>query len=71
MRAAGLAGIILAIGLSHELLPEPGQWQYLLSRLYYLPVVLAAIYDGWRGGVLLAALATAAMFFRVPTSPMM
>ncbi|HOL73488.1 MAG TPA: ATP-binding protein [Bryobacteraceae bacterium] len=53
---AGLA--IVAIGLLHGMTPEPfAHWQYICQRLYYLPVVYAALCFGWRGGIAAAAFA--------------
>jgi signal transduction histidine kinase len=37
-------------------------WHYLFPRLYYIPIVLAALYDGWRGGLIFALLSGAAFF---------
>jgi signal transduction histidine kinase len=71
IRAGGLAAIIIAIWICQGLTPEPSDWQYLLSRLYYLPVVLAATYDGSRKGLALAVLAIVAMVLHGPTSAMM
>jgi signal transduction histidine kinase len=36
-------------------------WHYLFQRLYYLPIIYAGIYFGWRGG-LLAALCSAVCY---------
>jgi signal transduction histidine kinase len=62
--AAAVAAISLgARAAAREILP----WHDLVPRLYYIPVVFAALRDGWRGGVLLAALAGLALFFVVST----
>ena len=46
--AAGIA----AVTCLHYLTPTSLIfWHYLFQRLYYLPIVYAAIYFGWRGGL--------------------
>jgi signal transduction histidine kinase len=37
-------------------------WHYVFPRLYYLPIVLAALSEGWRGGLLVALLSSVAFF---------
>lgn len=56
---AAIAGLaIVGIGLLHGMTPEPlTHWQYICQRLYYLPVVYAALCFGWRGGIAAAAFA--------------
>src|SRR4051812_23797104 len=39
---------------------ERTHWHYIFPRLYYLPIVFAALYDGWRGGLVIALLSSAA-----------
>jgi two-component system, NtrC family, sensor histidine kinase HydH len=41
---------------------EQTNWNYVFPRLYYLPIVLAALYYGWRGGLVIALLSGAAFF---------
>lgn len=51
----GIFGVMLAITVSHYALP-PSQylWHEILERLYYLPIVFAAIAFGRLGGVVAA-----------------
>ncbi len=44
------AGIAAATAL-HYLTPPLVLWHELFQRLYYLPIIYAAIYFGWRGGL--------------------
>jgi len=44
------AGIAIASAL-HYLTPPLVLWHELFQRLYYLPIIYAAIYFGWRGGL--------------------
>jgi two-component system sensor histidine kinase HydH len=52
------AGIAAASALHYLTSPSLILWHYLFQRLYYLPIVYAAILFGWRGG-LLASLVSA------------
>ena len=46
---------IVSTSLLHYLTPTPFfLWHNLFQRLYFLPIVYAAIYFGWRGGLLSA-----------------
>jgi two-component system, NtrC family, sensor histidine kinase HydH len=55
------AGIAIATAL-HYLTPQSQFfWHNLFQRLYYLPIIYAAIYFGWRGG--LASSATSALCY--------
>jgi two-component system, NtrC family, sensor histidine kinase HydH len=65
IRMAGLVAAVLATAVCQELTSDPSPWQYVFTRLYYLPVLIAAIYDGWRGGLFLALLATSAVFYHL------
>lgn len=59
-RAASLGVAIVMISLLHYMVPVVQfHWHNALQHLYYLPVVIAALMFGWRGG-LWAALAAAA-----------
>ncbi|MFB3826313.1 MAG: ATP-binding protein [Bryobacteraceae bacterium] len=61
-RAAVVAAGIAAASLLHFLTPPSLLlWHQLFQRLYYLPIVYAAIYFGWRGG--LAASAFSALLY--------
>lgn len=58
-RAALLALAIGTISLLHYYAPTTYYWVHpLLQRAYYLPVMLMALWFGWRGGISAAALAT-------------
>ena len=59
------------IGVSQERAPTASQWREISIHLYYLPIVIAALYDGWRIGVVIAALATISLLAPVfPHEPM-
>lgn len=67
MRSRGqialIAGIAMVVTLSHYLVnPHAGAVHDLLQRLYFLPVVLAGLWFGWRGGLLTAVLISVAYF---------
>lgn len=52
-RAIGIAaGIAVATGLHYFTSPSLILWHNLFQRLYYLPIIYAAIFFGWRGGLL-------------------
>ncbi len=58
LRMIAILIAIAAISSVHYLAPPRSvQWHYLAQRLFYLPVVFAAIFYGWRGGLAAAALA--------------
>lgn len=46
------AGIAAASGLHYFTSPSLILWHELFQRLYYLPIIYAAIFFGWRGGLL-------------------
>jgi two-component system, NtrC family, sensor histidine kinase HydH len=43
------AGILAATALHYLTSPSLILWHELFQRLYYLPIICAAIYFGWRG----------------------
>jgi signal transduction histidine kinase len=45
------AGIAAATALHYLTSPSLILWHNLFQRLYYLPIIYAAIYFGWRGGL--------------------
>ena len=45
------AGIAAASALHYFTPPSLILWHNLFQRLYYLPIIYAAIYFGWRGGL--------------------
>lgn len=47
--AAGIAG---ASALHYLTSPSLILWHELFQRLYYLPIIYAAIFFGWRGGLI-------------------
>lgn len=55
-----IVGIIATI--QHFTPLERTYWHYIFPRVYYLPIVFAALYDGWRGGLFIALLSSAAFF---------
>jgi signal transduction histidine kinase len=57
-RAAGLAAAIAAVALLHYHTPTTDVWAHpLLQRAYYIPILFAALWFGWRGGLAAATLA--------------
>ncbi len=55
------AGIAIATALHYLTSPSLILWHELFQRLYYLPIIYAAIFFGWRGG-LLASLCSAVCY---------
>jgi signal transduction histidine kinase len=55
------AGIAVATALHYLTSPSLILWHQLFQRLYYLPIIYAAIFFGWRGG--LAASAASALCY--------
>jgi len=55
-----IVGTIAAV--QHVTPLDRTHWGYLFPRLYYFPIVFAALYDGWRGGLIVALLSSAAFF---------
>jgi signal transduction histidine kinase len=53
---------VLFIGICQERAPAPGNWRELWNHLYYVPIVAAALYDGWRTGLLIAAFSIISLF---------
>ena len=57
---------LLATGLCQHVIPASQvHWQFVLQRLYYLPIILAALSFGWRGGVITALIG--GVFYSVNT----
>ena len=55
-----LAATIAGVALLHYTAPMNHVWVHpLLQRAYYIPVLLAALWFGWRGGLAAAGLAGA------------
>jgi signal transduction histidine kinase len=52
-----VAGIGIAALLHYTTPPSFVLWHYVFQRLYYLPIIYAALYFGWRGGLAAAAIA--------------
>jgi signal transduction histidine kinase len=59
--AVVVAGIAISTALHYLTSPTLILWHELFQRLYYLPIVYAAIFFGWRGG--LAASVTSALSY--------
>jgi signal transduction histidine kinase len=49
-------GIAVATALHYLTSPSLILWHNLFQRLYYLPIIYAAIYFGWRGGLVASAI---------------
>lgn len=57
-RAAILTAAIAAVALLHYNTPVSYVWVHpLLQRAYYIPILLAALWFGWKGGLAAASLA--------------
>jgi signal transduction histidine kinase len=62
MRRATLLAMVAVIAACQYSVPlDRLSWHSLFSHLYYLPVLLAALYDGWRGGLAVAMLSGLAL----------
>ncbi len=58
LRALGVIAVTIGIGVAHYFVPDSMvQIHYLVQRLFYIPVVYAGLYFGWRGGFSAAVLA--------------
>ncbi len=61
LRAFGVIALTLAISTVHYFTPDSMvQLHYLIQRLFYVPVVCAGLYFGWRGGLAAAVFAALA-----------
>jgi signal transduction histidine kinase len=59
-RAVIVTASIAAVALLHYSAPMTHVWVHpLLQRAYYIPILLAALWFGWRGGLAAATLASA------------
>jgi len=68
LQLSWLMAIVLIVGTLHRLAASNQmQWIYILQRLYYIPVVLAGLITGWRGGLGIAVLAGAAFASGTPS----
>ncbi len=57
-RAFAVIAVIAGISIVHYLTPDSRlQLHYLIQRLFYVPVIYAGLYFGWRGGLVAAVLA--------------
>jgi two-component system, NtrC family, sensor histidine kinase HydH len=60
VRVLVIIGVTCGVGMLHHLIPNELtliDLYYLTQRLYYLPVVYAGLYFGWRGGLATALFA--------------
>lgn len=58
-RAGTVLGIVILISVLHYHTAQAHIWLHpLLQRAYYIPVLLAAMWFGWRGGVLAAGISS-------------
>jgi two-component system sensor histidine kinase HydH len=68
LRLGWLVAMVLIIGtLQHLAASSQMQWIYILQRLYYIPVVVAGLIIGWRGGLGVALLAGAGFAIGTPS----
>lgn len=67
LRLSWLVAMVLMLGLlQHLATPSHMHWLYVLQRLYYIPIVLAGLSMGWRGGLGIALLAGGAFVSGLP-----
>lgn len=58
LRVGGVIAVTIGISIVHYYTPDSMvQLHYLIQRLFYVPVVYAGLYFGWRGGLSAAVLA--------------
>jgi two-component system, NtrC family, sensor histidine kinase HydH len=63
MRRAALIFMVGVIAVAQNVTPvDQTHWHYVFPRLYYLPIVFAALSEGWRGGLLVALFSSLAFF---------
>jgi two-component system sensor histidine kinase HydH len=63
-----LVAMVLILGtLQYLAAPSQMQWLYILQRLYYIPILLAGLIKGWRGGLGIALLAGVAFTTGTPS----
>src|SRR3982751_2614714 len=56
---------LLLISVALYVTPDPLlHWHYILQRLLYLPIIVAGLTMGWRGGAITAVLASVAYLLR-------
>jgi signal transduction histidine kinase len=68
LRLGWLVAMVLIIGtLQYLAASSQMQWIYILQRLYYIPVVVAGLIIGWRGGLGVALLAGAGFAIGTPS----
>lgn len=61
LRVFGVIAVTLGISAVHYFTPDSMvQLHYLIQRLFYVPVVYAGLYFGWKGGLAAAVLAALA-----------
>jgi len=59
---------VAIIGVLHFLTPRTApHWIYILQRLYYIPILLAGLSMGWRGGLAVALLSGVAFVNGTPS----
>jgi len=60
--------LVVVVGVLHFLTPLTAtHWIYILQRLYYIPIALAGLSMGWRGGLFVALLAGVAFMAGTPS----
>lgn len=68
LRLGWLVAMVLIIGtLQYVATSSQMAWLYILQRLYYIPVLLAGLIIGWRGGLGVALLAGAGFAIGTPS----
>jgi two-component system sensor histidine kinase HydH len=64
-RALAIFLTLAGFSLAHNLLSASLiHWQFLLQRLYYLPIIMAALFLGWKGGLTAALFAGSSLLLR-------
>ena len=60
LRITVLVCVIVVISLLHYFTPTSHIWLHpLLERAYYIPILLMALWFGWRGGIAAAVIVSA------------
>ena len=68
LRLGWLVAMVLTLGTLQYLTSSSHmEWIYVFQRLYYIPVLLAGLITGWRGGLGVALLAGAAFAIGTPS----
>ena len=62
IRRSALVAVVFLIG-AYQHAAQTAQLHDIWTHLYYLPIVIAALHDGWRSGLVIAALSSIALLY--------